>query len=165
VPTLSLQQAQWRAAKREELRRINLYEYGNMRISSPLKFKHFMPMFQRAHATAFSNERNMAEWEREGSLPKFTCREYWRVKSEVSRGMAPHNRDSGSSSAMSASGGTALPVSQNFASCNTTYIYARAREVQLRILQASSICSPTEAQATNHGQQSTTPVERLPYFP
>jgi hypothetical protein len=113
VPTLSLQHAQWRTAKREELRRINLCEYGNMRITlRPLKFKHFMPMFQRAHATAFSKERNMAEWEREGSLPKFNCREYWRVKFEVSRGMAPRNRDSGSSSAKSASGGTALPVSQ-----------------------------------------------------
>ena len=75
-------------------------------------FKHFMLMLQRDHAAAFSKERNMAGWEREGILPKFNRREYWRLKSEVSRGMAPHKRDSGNSSAKSASGGTALPVSQ-----------------------------------------------------
>jgi hypothetical protein len=102
-------------------------------LCAPLKFKHFMPMFQRAHAAAFSKERNMAGWEREGILPKFN-REYWRLTSEVSRGMSPHKRDSGSSSAKSASGGTPLPVSQSVAGCNTTNMYARAREVQLRIL-------------------------------
>uniref|UniRef100_A0A7S1T3T9 Uncharacterized protein n=1 Tax=Tetraselmis chuii TaxID=63592 RepID=A0A7S1T3T9_9CHLO len=134
VPTLFLQHAQWRAAKREELRRLNIDEYGNMRVTlRPLKFKHFMPMFQRAHAAAFSKERNMAGWEREGILPKFNRREYWRLKSEVSRGMAPHKRDSGSSSAKSAFGGTPLPVSQNIASYNTTDIYARAREAHMRI--------------------------------
>jgi hypothetical protein len=42
-------------------------------------------------------------------------------------------------------------------------MYARARELQLRTLQASS--SPTEVQPTNHGRQSTTPTWRHPYFP
>jgi hypothetical protein len=143
-----------------------LDEYGNMRVTlRPLKFKHFMLMFQRAHAAAFSKELNMAGREREGILPKFNRREYWRLKYEISRGMAPHKRDSGSSSAKSASGGTPLPMPQNVASCNTTDIYVRAWEVQLSIQQASSTCSPTEAQATNHGQQSAKLVERLPYFP
>jgi hypothetical protein len=96
----------------------------------------------------------MVGWERGSTLPEFTRREYWRLKSEVSRGMAPHKRDSGSSSSdKSAYGGKPLPVSEHVASCNTTDIYARAREVYQRILQASSTCSPTEAQATNHGHQ------------
>jgi hypothetical protein len=75
----------------------------------------------------------MAGWERKGILPKFNRREYWRLKSEVSRGMAPYKRDSASSFAESAYGGTPLPVFPNVAICNTTYIYACAGEVLNRV--------------------------------
>jgi hypothetical protein len=55
LPTLLLQKAQWRAAKRDELRRINLDEYGNMHVTlRTLKIKHFKPMFHRAHVAAFA---------------------------------------------------------------------------------------------------------------
>jgi hypothetical protein len=78
------QRAQWRAAKRDELWKINLDEYGNMHVTlRTLKIKHFKPMFQRAHAAAFSKERNMARWKREGISPKFNRREHWRFKSHV----------------------------------------------------------------------------------
>jgi hypothetical protein len=41
-------------------------------------FKHFMPMYQRAHAAALFKERNTVGWERGSTLPEFTRREYWR---------------------------------------------------------------------------------------
>jgi hypothetical protein len=72
---------------------------------------------------------------------------------EVSCGMAHGKRDSGSSSGKSASGGTPPPVSHTVARCNIADLYARAWEVELRILQVSS--SPTESHPTDHGQQSS----------
>ncbi len=60
-------------------------EYGNMRIKlRPLKYEHFMKMFREAHAEAFTEERNMKDWQKEGILPKFNRMEYWNLLHEVS---------------------------------------------------------------------------------
>ena len=55
-----------------------------MRIKlQPLKFKHFTDMFHAAHSHAFTAERNMAGWEREGILPKFNRNQLWKLRSEL----------------------------------------------------------------------------------
>ena len=54
-----------------KLREINLDEYGSMRvILRPLKFKHFMEMFKKAHAHAFAVERNIMGLGERGYLTK-----------------------------------------------------------------------------------------------
>ena len=46
----------------------------------PLKYKHFAKMFKVAWDKAFTRERNMKGWEKEGILPRFSRKEYWHFK-------------------------------------------------------------------------------------
>jgi hypothetical protein len=49
----------------------------------PLKYKYFAQMFKVAWDKAFTRERNMKGWEKEGILPRFNMKEYWRFKAEL----------------------------------------------------------------------------------
>eukprot|EP00873_Tetraselmis_striata_P013839 jgi/Tetstr1/434103/TSEL_023247.t1 len=49
----------------------------------PLKLKHFIEILKRAFDHAFIVERNVMGWAKKGILPRFTMREFWRLKEEV----------------------------------------------------------------------------------
>ena len=119
------------------MREINLDEHGNMRVKlRPLKYKHFMGMFKEAHAMAFTEDRNMKGWQKEGILPKFDRHEYWNLLKQIAarqRSIGSSQGSCGNTTTIEAS----TPPSEHSMSLNLD-ITSRAQQVQLQILQAGS---------------------------
>jgi hypothetical protein len=115
----------------------------------PLKYEHFMKMFREAHAEAFTEERNIKGWQKEGILRKFNRMEYWNLLREVNESKQSLGSNQGPCSNTEPSSFT-LPLNNDATgakntppSDNSTNRTSRANQVQLLILQAGS--TPMEA--------------------
>jgi hypothetical protein len=83
-------QENWRKIKRETLRAIDIDENCNMGTPlQPLKYKHFAQLFKVAWDHAFTRERNMTGWEKEGILSTFNRKEYLRSKEDLDAAEKP----------------------------------------------------------------------------
>ena len=70
---------------------------GNMGKIKTLNFQHMVPMFKPAWEHAFTRDRNLQGWIKEGVLP-FTRRQLWELREENKAGAAlsnaaPHARN------------------------------------------------------------------------
>jgi hypothetical protein len=113
------------------LRTINIDENGNMRSPlPPLNYKHFAHMFEVAWDKAFTREWNMKGWEKEGNLPRFNKKEYWRFKA----GLVAAEADGATVSSRGGSNNTNDGMSGASTPPSTDGSASGATEVQLLLL-------------------------------
>ena len=74
--TVACMRAEWRKLKQMMLRKLNKDMTGKIKT---LNFQHMVPMFKPAWNHAFTCDRNLQGWVKEGVLP-FTRRQLWELQ-------------------------------------------------------------------------------------
>jgi hypothetical protein len=128
-----------------------------------------MKMFREAHAEAFTEERNMKGWQKEGILPKFNRMEYWNLLHEVNQRKQSLGSNQDPCSNTTAPSSNKLPLNNDATgaentppSDNPTTSTSRANQVQLLILQAGSTPTEVENEQQHNSAGSITGRSVLP---
>jgi hypothetical protein len=97
-------------------------------------------MFKVAWDKAFPRERNMKGWEKEGILPRFDRKEYWRFKAELDAAEADGatvSSKGGSNNTNDGMSGAGTPPSTDGSASRATEVSFFYSEEGLRPLQLS----------------------------